>query len=283
MRSVLLLTGLVLAAAPALAAETADVSAGLFAERTALLAIDDKCALLARPVRAALTATTIQARRGALREGWSDARLDGVSQRAGEAGRDRACDDPIVLAAAKRAEAGYEGWARTQAIDLPGAARTWRVRRTPDPAGWILVQDVGAARFGLRRVGDRDELVLVAPLTASAPGSAQLYMRDRARTARPFLNVPGLAPSRGLAAAAVPHGMAASWIASARRVERDKNGASRLVFVFPISLLNEMGALDPRESAEIDLMQDRALAQRLYIEIGDLAVARAFLDAAPIG
>src|SRR5262245_51685391 len=102
--------GVAIFATSAFAAPLPQAAAGLFAERVALLAADQKCALLAPPVRGALSATTTQARGAAARDGWTDARLDQVSTRASEMGRARACDDNLLAQAAQSAKAGYAGW-----------------------------------------------------------------------------------------------------------------------------------------------------------------------------
>lgn len=259
-------------------------AASLFAERAALMAADSKCALLAKPVRAALAATMIQARSGAFRDGWSDAKLDGVSERAANAGRSRDCRDPLVTDAIQRAAAGYAGWIKQQGLDLPGPARTWRARRHGDVDRWVLAQDIGPARFGVRNDANAESwLVLALPLEAAGqPSSVQVYIRDRARAARPLVDVPGVVLVGGLANGAAPRSLAATWIASGITTERLKDQPARVIVTFPPGLLAEMGALDPRESAEISLTYPGRRTQNLYVEIGDLAVARAFLAATPL-
>jgi hypothetical protein len=269
-------------AGAALAEPASSASASLFAERTALLAIDSKCALLQAPVRAALTATTVQARTGAFRAGWTDTRLDDVSIRAAEAGRARACTDPLVTEAAQRATAGYTGWSKTQGIDLPGVQRNWRARRLGDAQGWILAQDIApVSRFGLRYdTAHQPMLALSLPLTAAGtPSSAQVIIRDRTRAPRPLLNVPGMIAGEGLTGGVAPRSLSASWMANAISIERAKDAPPFLLITFPPGLLSEMSALDPRESAEITLNYSGAASQRYYVEIGDLNVARAFLTA----
>lgn len=258
-----------------------NASASLFAERAALLAADSKCTLLAAPVRSALSATTTQARAGAVRAGWSDARLDEVSTRAMQAGRERDCLDPMVTEAVQRATAGYVGWSKQQGIDLPGQSRSWRVRRLGDVQGWVLAQDLTpTARFGLKFNANHEPvLVMTAPVSEfGVSSSVQVNIRDRARAPRPLLNIPGVIAVNGLAAGAAPRSLAAGWIASAITVERTKDTPAKVVITFPPALLAEMAALDPREAAEIVLTR-AGETQRLYIEIGDLNVARAFLTA----
>jgi hypothetical protein len=268
-------------AAPAPAAPLPDAAAGLFAERVALLAADQKCALLKRPERAALSATATQARGIAIRDGWTDTRLDEVSGKASQMGRARTCDDAVLTQAAQSAKAGYLAWTRMFQMELPGQARIWRVRRTQDLDGWLMWQDLNAARFGLRSDGTNVALQLSLPGIVS-PISTQVFIRDRARAARPFLGVPGLVHASGLAGAAAPRAMAASWLASAIHIERVKDKPPRTVIVLPAQLFADMGALDPRESAEIVLTYGQGRIERYYVEIGDLAVAQAFLAAKPI-
>ncbi len=280
MKRVLTAMGMALCAGSAKAAPQSNAAAGLFAERTALLAADQKCALLGPPVRVALTATTTQARGIAARDGWTDTRLDEVSAKAVQMGRARACDDALLAQAAQSAKAGYLGWSRMFQMELPGPARSWRVRRTQDLEGWMMWQDLGAARFGLRTDGTDVELQLSLPGVVT-PVSTQVFVRDRARAARPFLDVPGVVRSSGLAAAAPPRAMASSWLASAVRVERVKDKPPRTLIALPAQLFADMGSLDPRESAEIVLTLSGGRTERYYVEIGDLAVAQAFLAARP--
>jgi hypothetical protein len=224
----------------------------------------------------------VQARTGAFRGGWSDARLYDVSFRAAEAGRARDCRDPLVTEAAQRATAGYAGWSKTQGMDLPGVERAWRVRRLGDAQGWILAQDIApVTRFGMRfDTSHQPMLALSLPLSAAgAPSSAQVNIRDRARAPRPLLNVPGMIATSGLAGGVAPRSLSASWIANTIGVERAKDAPPFLLITFPPGLLAEMATLDPRESAEIVLTYPGTNPQRYHVEIGDLNVARAFLTA----
>jgi hypothetical protein len=79
----------------------------------------------------------------------------------------------------------------------------------------------------------------------------------------------------GLSAGAPPTTNAAS-IPSTRTLERLSGGAQQAVFVFPDSAFRDLLALDPRESVEIQIRQGRT-TQRLLVEVGDIAAARAFL------
>jgi hypothetical protein len=253
-------------------------SAQLFAERTALLTGDEKCHLLSPDARAALQATTIQARYAALRDAWTAEALAGVAARARTAGAGRACTDGALIAAAKSAAAGYQGWAGLPAMTFQGGTRAWAARRAPDLSGWLLVQNLAPdTQFGVLGPEDRRRVALALPGAAKA-SSVTLYLRDRARAPKPLFDVPGLAPQPGLAGKAAPRSLAAAYLANARLT--DQNDAARQIFVFPAALMDAIAALDPRESVEVEIAPASGGAHtRLYIEVGDLAVARAFLAA----
>ncbi|MBK6703522.1 MAG: hypothetical protein IPG56_07000 [Caulobacteraceae bacterium] len=54
------------------------------------------------------------------------------------------------------------------------------------------------------------------------------------------------------------------------------NGHQIAVYTFPDTAFRDLVELDPRESVELRLETGRA-TQRLLIEVGDIAAARAFL------
>jgi|CXWL01.1.fsa_nt_gi hypothetical protein len=255
-----------------------------FVERRGLLEVDARCRLLAPGVRTALQAGAQQARGALLRGGWTRARVDELERAATGAARNRACADPRNETAAVHARAGYASWARTNAMTFPGAERTWAARRYPDAFGWRLLQDIGApigTAFGVRERDGAQRLTLTLPLTRTqqAPGSAQLILRDPARAGVDMLELRGRL-TQGLAAGAPAPSASRAFFASARRVETLENGQRVAVLEFPDTAFEALLALDPRETAELRLDSGRAV-QRILVEIGDVAVARAFLTLRP--
>ncbi|MGE3142712.1 MAG: hypothetical protein AB7L65_05280 [Hyphomonadaceae bacterium] len=229
-------------------------------------------------MRAALEAAAGQARGALLRGGWTLVRLNELDSAARAAAEARACGDPRTELAAARARAAFQGWSHAHAMRFPAGARAWDARRTPDPAdGWMLRQSVGAAVFGVRMEAGQERLSLIAPLEAGAspPPTAQMLVRDPARAAQSLMDVPGRLAS-GLEAGAPAPGVARAFLASSRRVETHA-GVRRVIFTFPDAAFAALLTLDPRESAVILL--GGAPQQRLLIEIGDVAAARAFLAA----
>ena len=65
-------------------------------------------------------------------------------------------------------------------------------------------------------------------------------------------------------------------IPSTRSVERISGGRSQAVFTFPDTAFATLLQLDPRESVELRVQSGRGV-QSLYVEVGDIAAARAFL------
>jgi len=267
------------AATPALAQPAAPTAQAAYAERRALLEADRICTLFEPGMRAALVSTAGQARGALLRGGWTMARIGELETAAVSAARARRCGDERTEAAADRARLGYASWARTHAMTFTGVTRTWTARRTPDPVDqWVLRQEIDtprAATFGVRAFDNHQELTLILPLpaNANAPGAAELLLRDPARARTSQMDVPGRL-ARGLAAGAPSPASARGYQAQARRIETVR-GQRRAAFLFPAAALEAMAALDPREAAEIRLGD----GARIYIEIGDVAAARAFLAA----
>ncbi|MET0183326.1 MAG: hypothetical protein ABW199_10610 [Caulobacterales bacterium] len=279
MRALFLAFVLTASAAPAFAQQAPGAQAA-YAERRALLEADQRCTLFEPRMRASLQAAAGQARGALLRAGWTQTRLSDLDAAAVSAARSRTCGDTRTLQAAERARTAFDSWAHLHAMTFQGGERVWLARRTPDPADqWRLRQDIPApqrAFFGVRESGQTRQLTFILPLAngASAPATAELVIRDRARAPLSLMDVPGRT-ARGLSAGAPAQATSRTYLAQARRIETIE-GARRAVFVFPGEALSEMAALDPREAGEIRLGGRNT---PLLIEIGDLAAARAFLAA----
>jgi hypothetical protein len=254
----------------------------VFAERTALIAADQRCGLLPRPVRAALEAGAAQARGALLRGGWSNRDVDGLARRAVALTADQACADARVTGAARSAKAGFAGYARLSHMQFPGGDRVWQARRRGDGAGWLAYQDLGAAgRFGLRLGGNGLEAAFALPLDARglAPSSARIVLRDARRAPASVLDIPGR--PAGPFAQNTPHpAMSAHILARGRVVGalESPTHARAALFSFPADSLDQIARLDPREAAVIEVDEPRG-QRRFLVEIGDLAAALAFLRA----
>jgi hypothetical protein len=254
----------------------------LFAERTALIAADQRCGLLARPVRAALDAGAAQARGALLRNGWSNQQADALASRAVALTSDKSCTDGRVTGAARSAQAGFAGYARLPQMAFPGADRVWLARRRADSAGWLAYQDIGAeGRFGLRAGADGPEAAFALPIPARgfAPASARIVLRDIRRAPASVLDIPGR--RIGPLAQNTPHpAMSRQIMARGRSIGALESPAHEraAVFAFPVEALDQIARLDPREAAVIEVDDVRG-QRRFLIEVGDLSAALAFLRA----
>lgn len=267
----------VLMAAPAAAAETGNARTA-FVERRGLLEADAQCSLFTPSIRSALSVGVAQARGALLRAGWTSAHLRELETAAINAARSRACNDRRTTEAAADARRAFSSWINVSTMEFPGWERSWRARRVVDDSGWRLSQSMATpmnATFGVRQRDDVQRLTLAIPLARGqdAPAAAQLILRDAARASVREVSLPARM-SQGLEAG-LPSPAASTSIPSVRTIERADNQRVA-VFTFPDTAFRDVVTLDPRESVEIRLENGRT-TQRLLVEVGDVAAARAFL------
>jgi hypothetical protein len=279
MRRIFVAALLCLVGAPA-AADPPNAQAA-FVERTGLLHIDTRCHVLSAGPRTALEAGAAQARGALLRAGWTMARLSELEAAVLQAARERACTDPRVATSVAEARASFEYWAETGSMEFPGWQRAWVARRTTGPNGFRLSQRIDAptrATFGVREREGGQRLSLVTD--QGAPTAARLILRDAARSRAGALDL-STRVAYGLQAGAPGVGAVTRSFAGVRATERRTgSGGQQVVFAFPDEAFRALLALDPRESATLELSSG-AVTQRLYIEVGDIAAARTFLALRP--
>ncbi len=238
-----------------------------------------RCGFFGPGVASALEASRSQARGAALRAGDPPAALDAVEGRAQARAAAADCHAPGLLTAADRVRTAYVDYAKLSVMRFPGPRSAWRAER-PDPRlggdRWRLVQALpgtgGWMLFG--SVSGRPAL-LDARQGAAPAATARLRLRDPARLDAPFLSgPPPAAMSRAILASG--RGFAARALLPA--------GASRgVLYVFPQATLGALAGLDPRETAQAELVYPTAGRDRIEdapLEIGDLAAALAFLASA---
>ncbi len=256
------------------AAAEAQSPQAVLVERLGLIKLDDRCRLLAAGPRAALEAGAAQARGALLRAGWTDGRLSELDAAVDGAARSRACTDPRTPAAAAEAREAYAQWAHTPVMEFEGWRRSWTARRATGPNRWRLSQAIDSnASFGVRELSGGQALSLV--LNQTNASGARLILRDPRRSRPGALDLTARV-AYGLEAGAPPPGAATRSFPSTRSTERRPGGAAQTVFAFTDEAFQAMLALDPRESVVIELLGART-TQRLLVEVGDLAAARAFL------
>jgi hypothetical protein len=98
-------------------------------------------------------------------------------------------------------------------------------------------------------------------------------MRDAMRTNPVDVALPQRI-AYGLGAGAPAPATATQFTSISARVERSATGGPQMAFVFADSAFRNLLRLDPRESVEIHFP---GTPQVLLVDVGDIAVARAFL------
>lgn len=271
MRFLLLLAALAFAA-PA-HADAPDARAS-YVERRGMLELDNKCRLFNPNIRAALQATAMQARGALLRGGWSIAQVQNLEQTVVAAAQERSCLDPRTTTGAATARTASAAWINANAQTFPGWTRAWYARRAPDPAGWRLSQAINApyaASFGVRLNNGREQLTL--SVANASLSSATLVMRDAMRSPPSDIALPQRI-AFGLRAGAPSPATSTQFSSLSAYSERGPNNVNQTTFTFPDMAFRNLLSLDPRETVEIHFAGSQ---QVLLVDVGDVAVARAFL------
>jgi len=276
-------------AAPGLAnAQPAD----LFYERTVMTAADARCDLFAPEVGAALAAATAQARGAALRAGASAEALRAVELSARARAARAGCTSPDIAIAAGRVKTAFSGYAKLTRLTYPGDVAPWQADRSGGhTSAWRLSQETsfGPDRmaFGLAGRDGPGALIAVARFADGAqPYGARLLLRDGQRSSGPYLDrwTSGSTARLPLDRRLPPRGALKAYAASARGpASRDllpRDVKSGWAFRFPDTAALELAGLDPREAIAVEFLFPGDVTRRAYVEVGDFAAGRAFLQLA---
>jgi hypothetical protein len=130
-------------------------------------------------------------------------------------------------------------------------------------------------------------LVAVAAFADGAqPYAARLVLRDDARAGQPYLDrfgggsTAGLPLARRLPPPSAQKAFNASARSSAGTDLLPKGETAGWAFRFPDAASVELAALDPREAVAVDFLFPGDVVRRAYVEVGDFAAGRAFLQVA---
>ena len=278
------LLGLTVAVMPSIVlAQPAD----LFFERTAIAAADSRCGLFTPEVSAALAAGAAQARGAALRAGTDTKTLSSREAAARRYAGTLNCKDPRVVAEAGRVQQAYSGYARVSRMTYPGDVADWRADRGSGKAArWRLAQDTafagGRMTFGLAGREGANALLAVGQFPdGQTPYAARLVLRDGTRTLGPYLDA--RAKSQPLSHKLPPRGATRAFMAEARSEADEmllpKGSPGGWAFRFPASAAQALADLDPREAIAVEFLFSGG-ARTAYVEVGDFAAGRAFLQVA---
>ena len=139
--------------------------------------------------------------------------------------------------------------------------------------------------FGLAGREGQEALVAVASFADGAqPYAARLVLRDDARSGQPYLDRFGGGATAGLPLARrlPPPSAQKAYNASARSPAGSdllpKGATVGWAFRFPDDAAQELAELDPREAVAVDFLFPGDVTRRAYVEVGDFAAGRAFLQ-----
>jgi len=261
----------------------------LYIERTAMAAADQRCGFFDASLRAALEAGRVQTRNAAMRSGATPAQLAKADAHALASAATVVCDSEPVTEAAAHVRSAFQGFARLRQITYPGETADWRADRTSSAEihRWRLAQQSdfagGEMVFGLAgRDGAPVLLALASFADGRTPYAARLVLRDDSRAARPYLDLRG---DQDLARRLPPPGARRTYSAEARSKAgldlRPEEMGAGWAFRFPAEAAVRLAALDPREAVAVEFLFSQGPAvRRAYVEVGDFAAGRAFLQVA---
>ena len=266
--------------------------ADLFYERAVMSAADQRCGLFAPDVAAALAAATAQARGAALRAGTSADALRATERIARAKAGAADCRSADLATAAARVRTAFSGFAKLTRLTYAGDVAGWQADRNLGRAArWQLSQETrfGPDRlaFGLAgREGAAGLVAVAAFADETEPYAARLVLRDRARSPQPYLARFGGGSTAGLPLALrlPPPGAQKAYAASARAPAGPallpKGASAGWAFRFSDAAAAELAELDPREAVAVEFLFPGDVTRRAYIEVGDFAAGRAFLQIA---
>ncbi len=278
-----------LAAVPGLARSQPE---DLFYERTVMTAADARCGLFAPAIGAALAASTAQARGAALRAGRPEADLRALERTARAKVAAVSCASPDIALAAGRVKTAFSGFARITRLTYPGDVAPWLADREGRVSSWRLIQETrfGADRMAFGLAGrDAPAAALIAVgrfADGQEPYAARLLFRDTGRSSQAYLDRWGAGSTAGLPLdrRMPPRGALKAYAAQARSPAGEdllpKGVKAGWAFRFPEAAQRELAGLDPREAVAVEFLFQGDVTRRAYVEVGDFAAGRAFLQMA---
>jgi hypothetical protein len=188
----------------------------------------------------------------------------------------------------------FSGYARMTRITYPGDQAGWQADRANGQAlRWRLKQETrfgaDSLAFGLAgRQGPGTLLAVVQFADGATPYSARIMMRDTDRSSGPYLERWSRGPTATLPLQRrlPPSGHLKSFVPQVRSVAGadllPKDAKSGWAFRFSDDAARQLATLDPREAVLVEFlfMDGRQPVRQAYVEVGDFAAGRAFLQLA---
>lgn len=272
-----------------------------FGRRTATKAFAARCNLLSAGEMRALESGRLQARGTLLRSGANLADVNAQENASIASVAGLSCDQQQALQEVQSLRGAFDAWDNERTQEYKGTERKWTAVRiaASRERQWhveqVLLSDGERnLSFGLTGMDEKVSLDLVSE-GGLTPRSAVLRMRDPKKLEKPlspFMRKLLQIPTAGLASMAPPLSATKSYFAADRvmadktLLHSEKRNARGTRFIFDPQTLAAFSALDPRETAILDLYWSNGLGkpdrvQRVYIEVGDFQAARLFAGNLP--
>lgn len=239
----------------------------LFADRVAILAINDKCHIFDDGEKRALYAFMMQARGNLLKMDIDDQRIRLLAAQAKNGAYAHQCNEPLIQGEIERVKKSYKSWRMQISTDYQGSVRTWHVARG-GVDGWRAYQDIGNNIKAGFVVKDNAMSFAIESVNTNY-STARIYFRDIKHYQVPRTNGKLMAPLRNGALSAN-----ASQIDKAITKERvNSKPRNGILISFSKDLNQQLLGLDPRECFEIELVTRNGNVEKYLVEVGDMLPA----------
>ncbi|MBN8649382.1 MAG: hypothetical protein J0L55_15615, partial [Caulobacterales bacterium] len=236
----------------------------IFAERVAMLSIDNKCHFFDGNERRAINAFMLQARGSLLRNGNSDARVGLIMKQAMGGIANKSCSDPLIVQEAARVKKAYKSWRMQMNASFAGTNRVWHASRA-GLDNWRAWQDVGdGIRIGF--VMAQNGLVFGVETPSLNVATMRVFWRDTKRLGPPKANMGLVAPPR----MGTITQNATKLLPAVSKQRLDSPPRIGILALFPNDVTRSIVALDPRDCFEVEIVQKNGAISKYIVEVGDI-------------
>lgn len=239
----------------------------IFAERVAMLAIDNKCHFFDGNERRALNAFMLQVRGTLLRSGSLDARVGLIMKQAMGGIANKSCNDPLITQEVARAKKAHKSWRLQMNANFAGPHRVWYASRA-GLDNWRAWQDVGdGIRIGF--VLAQNGLVFGVETPSTNVATMRVFWRDIKRLGPPKANM-GLfsLPRMGTITQ-----NATKLLPAVSKLRLDSPPRTGILALFPNDVTRSVVALDPRDCFEVEIVEKNGAVKKYIVEVGDIIAA----------
>ncbi len=238
-----------------------------FAERVAVLALDNRCNLFDPDQRRAVNAFMMQSRGQLLTNGTTTSRVNLLFNQARNGVKDYHCTNPKVTSEAQRIKQAHIAWRAQLMINHKGANRIW-VSSRAGVDNWRTWQDLNNnAKAGFILVEKGLAFGIEIPDTDMV--SAHIFLRNAAKIGLPVSNT-NLKPAPRIGTD-IYTATRLNPASTKKKVIGKPNIGSQALFSNEAT--RKLLLLDPRDCFEIEVLRRSGKTEIYIVEVGDLLPA----------